>query len=74
MTTDLWSQSEFGSKKVGRHRLSEDNNRGKGPLQKGPPGPGGGGGDGDPIPINGGLVLLAGLSAAYLYKQKTKKQ
>lgn len=71
-TADLYSQSNFGKKKVGRDRLSEDNSSGRTSEQKGPPGPGGGG-EGDPIPINGGIFLLLGLSALYLFKEKDEK-
>jgi hypothetical protein len=71
---EVFSQrEEFGKKKIGRETISRDDRDARnGDARKaGPPGPGGGG-EGDPIPVNGGLLLLLGMSTTYFLVQRKK--
>ncbi len=77
-STSLYSQEDqkFGSKKIGRETISNNDNSGN--SRRFAPPPPGGGGEGDPIPIGEGLWLLIGLSSTYLLvklnKNKSLKQ
>ncbi len=76
-TDELFSQrEEFGSKKIGRERISrQDRDSRDNDVRKAGPPPPGGGGEGDPIPVNGGLLLLLGLSSTYFFvRSKDSKQ
>ena len=70
LTVSSLAQSRFGERKtIARESVSENETR-RNPNEMRNPFDPGGGGTGDPIPINGGILLLVGLSVVYFARNR----